>query len=327
MVLVLSRDEITSLLTMRDTIEVVEASFRDLADGRVVMPVRPTLRVDDPPGVVNVMPAYLAGAGAIGLKLVSSYPRNPSAFGIASVQATILYSDVRNGQLLAVMEGGGITAIRTGAASGVATKYLARPESSIVGVLGSGVQAVTQLEAVCAVRPIRMARVYSPTQAHRTAYAETMTSRLHVDVVPVDTAEEATTGADIIIAATAAREPVLRGTWLAPGTHINGIGTHTPDTRELDETVIARSKVVVDDREAALREAGDLLIPMASKLINQDPIYAALGEIITGRKAGRVSTEEITLFKSQGLAMQDVATAKFVYERARAQGVGREVVL
>jgi ornithine cyclodeaminase/alanine dehydrogenase len=326
-VLVLTRDEIASLLTMRDTIEVVEAAFRELADGRVVMPVRPTLRVADPPGLVNVMPAYLAGANAIGLKLVSSYPRNPATFGIPSVQATILYSDVRNGQLLAIMEAGAITAIRTGAASGVATKYLARPDSSVVGILGSGVQAATQLEAVCTVRSIKTARVYSPTRAHRTAYAETMTSHLHVDVVPVDTAEEAVTRADIIVAATAAREPVLRGAWLAPGTHVNGIGTHTPDTRELDETVIARSKVVVDDREAALREAGDLLIPIAAKLISQDPIYAALGEIITGRKVGRTNNDEITLFKSQGLAMQDVATAKLVYDRARSRGVGTEVEL
>jgi len=326
-VLVLTRADVAALLTMHDAIEVVEAAFRELADGQVVMPVRPTLRVADPPGVVNVMPAYLARAGALGLKLVSAYPRNPATVGIPSVQATVLYSDPRSGRLLAVMEGGYLTAVRTGAASAVATRYLARPASRVAGVLGSGVQAATQLEAVCAVRPVTRARVYSPTPGHRTAFARTMSERLRIEVVAVDTAQEAVEGADIVIAATAAREPVLRGIWLAPGAHVNGVGTHTPEARELDEVVITRSKVVVDEREAAMREAGDLLIPMAAGLIGPAHIYAALGEIVTGRRAGRTSEEEITLFKSQGLAMQDVATAKLVYDRARQQGVGTEVDL
>jgi alanine dehydrogenase len=325
--LILTREDVVSVLTMKDAIDAVEESFRDLAQGNADMPLRPTIRVSQPPGVVNVMPAYLGKMGALGVKLVSSYPENPAKFSLPTVQATILYSDHRTGALLAVMEGGYITAVRTGAASGVATKYLARRDSRIAGVLGSGIQAQTQLEAMCAVRAIKLAKVFSPTPAHRAAFAERMAAKLSIEVIPVSDAAEAVKGCDIVIAASAAKTPIVMGDWISPGTHINGIGSHTPDARELDEKTIKKSKIVVDSMEAALREAGDLLIPMANGVIRQDHIYAELGELVLGRKPGRDNDDEITLFKSQGLAIEDVSTAKAVYEKAKAQGKGTDLRL
>lgn len=327
MALILNREEVASVLTMKDAIEAVEQAFRDLAEGKADMPLRPTIRVADPPGVVNVMPAYLAAMGALGMKLVSGYPENPAKHGMPTIQATILYSDCRTGKLLAVMEGGHITAVRTGAASGVATKYMARKNSAAAGVLGSGVQAETQLEAVCAVRPIKTVKVFSPTAAHRESFAKRMSERLGVEVTPVDRAEKAVRGLDIVIAASSSKTPILLGDWLAPGTHVNGIGSHTIDARELDENAVKRARVVVDSMEAALREAGDLLMPMADGVIGKDHIFAELGELVVGKKAGRSGDGEITLFKSQGLAIEDVSTAKLVYEKAKAQGKGTELPL
>ena len=327
MALILNREEVASLLTMKDAIEAVEESFRDLAQGNADMPLRPTIRVSQPPGVVNVMPAYLGRMGALGVKLVSSYPENPGKFNLPTVQATILYSDHRTGELLAVMDGGYITAVRTGAASGVATQYLARRDCRIAGVLGSGIQAQTQLEAMCAVRTIKVAKVFSPTPAHRASFAERMAAKLGIEVIPVSDAAQAVKGCDIVVAASAAKTPILMGDWLSPGTHINGIGSHTPDARELDEKTIRKSKIVVDSMEAALREAGDLLMPMADGVIGKNHIYGELGELVLGKKTGREHNDEITLFKSQGLAIEDVSTAKAVYEKAKAQGKGTDLRL
>jgi ornithine cyclodeaminase/alanine dehydrogenase len=323
--LILNREEIAAVLTMKDTIEAVEQAFRDLAEGKAEMPLRSTIRVADPPGLINVMPAYLGTLGALGVKLVSSYPQNPGKFKMPTVQATILLSDHKSGRLLAVLEGGYITAVRTGAASGVATKYMARQNSVSAGILGSGIQAETQLEAVCVVRPINSARVFSPTPAHRESFARRMSAKLGIDVKPVGGAAEAVRGCDIVIAASSAKQPILKGEWLAPGTHINGIGSHSTDARELDEIAVKRSIVVVDSLEAAMREAGDLLMPMADGVIGKDHVYAELGEVVLGKKAGRAGDEEITLFKSQGLAIEDVSTAQLVYEKAKAHGKGTEL--
>lgn len=327
MALVLNRNEVASILTMKDAIDVVEQSFRDLAEGNADMPLRPTIRVSQPPGLINVMPAYLGKMRALGMKLVSSYLENPVKFGIPTVQATILYCDSESGQLLAIMDGGYITAVRTGAASGVATKYLARPNSRIIGLLGSGIQAETQLQAVCAVREIKRAQVFSPTPAHRKSFAERMSGKLGIEIIPVDHPAEAVKGCDIVIAASSAKTPIVSGDWLSPGTHINAIGSHAANTRELDESTIKRSKVVVDSMEAALREGGDILIPIADGVIGQDHIYGELGELVIGRKPGRTTNDEITLFKSHGLAIEDVSTAKLVYEKAKSQGKGVELTI
>ena len=217
--------------------------------------------------------------------------------------------------------------MRTGAVSGVASKYLARKDSKVVGVFGAGVQARTQLMAICEVRPIEEARVYDVIGSAAKRYAEEMSKQLGIDVKPVDNPIKAVKGCDIIVTATTSKTPVFKGDWVENGTHINGIGSHTPTTRELDSTIIKRAKVVVDSYEACLREAGDILIPINEGIITKDHIYAELSEIVTGKKPGRVNDEEITVFKSVGLAIQDASTALKAYQLALKKGVGKKVEL
>jgi ornithine cyclodeaminase/alanine dehydrogenase len=327
MVLALSRQDVATALSMKVAIAAMEQAFQEMGEGTIDMPLRQTLNIKKNQGITSVMPAYLDKMGALGLKLVSSYPGNPARFGLPTVQATILYCDSQTGQLIAIMEAGFITAVRTGAASGVATKLLARPDSRIVGIIGSGVQAETQLEAMCAVRNIAQANVFSPTLTHRTSFADRMSERLGIDVSAVENPKAAVERCDIVITSSSAKTPVLNGDWLSPGTHINAIGSHSPDARELDTRAIQRSKVVVDSMEAALREAGDLMMPLAEGVIERSHVYAELGELVLGQKTGRVDPEEITLFKSQGLAIEDVSAAKLVYEVAKERKLGVEISL
>jgi alanine dehydrogenase len=297
MTLLLSRQDVQTVLTMQATIEAVEEAFRQQALGNVVMPLRTAIRIPAYKGLHLGMPAYIGG--------------ETDALGAP----------------LAIMDAGFLTAMRTGAVSGVATKYLARRDASVVGVFGAGVQARTQLMAVCEVRPITQALVLDVSPDAQCVYCEEMSAQLGFDVVPEDDARELVETADILVAASSAHEPLFDGAWLQPGTHINGIGSHSPGARELDTTTIQRSKVVVDLREAALAEAGDLMMPIEEGAITADHIHASLGEVVAGQRPGRESEEEISLFKSVGLALQDVSTAVQVYRLALEQGVGQEVRL
>jgi ornithine cyclodeaminase/alanine dehydrogenase len=260
------------------------------------------------------------------MKLVTVYPDNPGQHGLPTILATVLLNDPRTGQLIAIMDGAYLTAMRTGAASGVATKYLARPDAKVVGIFGAGIQARTQLMAMCAVRPIVAARVYDPMTELAGAFCRDMSQALGITVQPVTEPRGAVDGCDIIVAASTSKVPVFDGQWLAPGTHINGVGSHSLDAREVDSLTIQRSKVVVDLRSAALAEAGDLVTPINAGEITAEHIYADLGEIVTG-KPGRTDAGEITFFKSVGLAIQDVSTATKVYELARQKGIGQEINL
>ena len=326
MALILTRDDVKSVLTMKDCIDVVEDAFKQLALGNVVMPTRPTIRIPKYKATVNAMPAYIGGVDALGLKLVGGYLDNPTK-GLPTVQATILLIDGTNGSTLAVMDGTFITAVRTGAASGVATKHLAAEDATTAAIIGAGVQARTQLAAVCQVRPISSARVFARSGEHRREFASEMSRSMGIEVTPAESAEEAVRGAQIVCTASTSKTPVLDGTWLEPGVHVNCAGSHSPDARELDTTTVVRSTVVVDSRDAALAEAGDLLIPIANGDIAEDHIKAELGEVVAGTKPGRSDPGEITLFKSQGLAIQDVATASLVFRLASERGIGTQVNL
>ncbi|MCS7364783.1 MAG: ornithine cyclodeaminase family protein [archaeon GB-1867-035] len=327
MVLVLDRETLKSILTMKDTIDAVEEAFKYFGLGKVKMPMRPAIRIDEYNGLILYMPAYIGGMDALAVKVVSVYPDNPTKYNKPTVLGTVLLNDSKTGDLLAIMEGGFITAMRTGAVSGVATKYLARKDSKVVGVFGAGVQARTQLMAVCEVRPIEEARVYDIYKHAAERYAEEMSKELGINIKVVDEALDAVKGCDIIITATTSKVPVFKGEWLEAGTHINGIGSHTPDARELDSITIKKSKVVVDSYEACLKEAGDIIIPINEGVITKDHIYAELGEIVTGKKPGRVNDNEITLFKSVGLAIQDASTALKAYQLALRKKVGRTISL
>jgi ornithine cyclodeaminase/alanine dehydrogenase len=273
------------------------------------------------------MPAFVGGAaGALGLKVVTVYPDNPAKHQLPTTIGTLLLNDARTGALLAIMDAGLLTAMRTGAASGVATKHLARADARTVGVFGAGVQARTQLWAVSEVRGIQRALVCDIAAPAREKFAEEMTARLGF---PIESTDDplACLDCDILIAATSSRTPLFDGARLRPGTHINGVGAHSPDAREFDLTAVKRSKFVADHAPACLAEAGELMIPIKEGALTEAAIHASLGEIVAGLKPGRASAEEITFFKSCGLAVQDVATAARVYQLARARGVGAEIAI
>ena len=331
MPLLLTRKDVESVLTMKEAIAAVEEGFRQLALGHVIMPQRTAIRIPEHHGLHLGMPAYVGGTeggGSLALKVVTVYPDNPSSYGLPTTIGTLLLNDPRTGALVAIMDAGFLTAMRTGAVSGVATRYLAREDARSVGVFGAGVQARTQLIAVCAVRPIEQAIVYDPVQEAREKYATEMSERLAISVEPTGDPRvcvEAGNDGGVIVTASASKTPVFEGAWLSPGVHINGIGSHSPDGRELDTETIRRAKVVPDQVSACLAEAGDLIIPIQEGAITEEHIHASLGEVVAGLKPGRESAEEITLFKSVGLAVQDAATAGRVYELAREAGVGVKI--
>jgi len=328
MTLLLSRKDVESVLKMQDCLAAVETAFGELARGKANMPQRSVIRVSEHKGLFLGMPAYIGGdLNALGLKVVTVYPDNPTQHDLPTTLGTLMFCDPATGKAIAIMDAGYLTAVRTGAASGVATKYLARDESKTCVVFGAGVQARKQLEALKIVRPIEKVYVLDVVPEAKERFAADMSAELGLDITPTDDAQSALNEADIVVTASSSHDPVFDGNWLKPGTHINNIGSHSPDARELDTTAVARSKFVADLREANLAEAGDILIPIKEEAVTEDHIYASLGEIVVGTKPGRENSEEITIFKSCGLAIQDVSTASAVYKAARERGVGTEVEL
>ncbi len=329
MVRVLTESDIVSLVGMKEAIDVLEGAFKEYSEKSVEMPLRLTIRTNQPPGIFSVMPSFLKKSRALGMKLVTFFPENPRWRGKRATQATILYNDSRTGELLAVMEGSYITKLRTGAASGLASKYLSRKDSKIVGILGSGPQAEKQLEALCTQRPaITKAKVYSKTKENRMKFASSMSKKLGIEVHSVDSAKEAVADSDIVSTATSAKEPVLLGEWLESGTHVNAIGSGVPDLKEIDQSVLLRAdRIVADSISAAVRESGDLIGPLERGVITMEKFYSDLGDVVAGLRQGRVAYDEVTLFKSVGISIEDVAVAKFVYDAALQGGVGQEISL
>jgi len=326
MALLLTRSDVEAALPMAECIASQEYAFREHGRGNAVTPHRLGLKTPGQDGLYIAMPSYLGGDpnGTMAVKVLTFYPNNPAA-GLPAITATVLLHDPATGALLAIMDGASITGLRTAAGSAVATKYLARAEAATVGILGSGVQAETHLAAMCAVRPVQTAWVYSRDRDRRTDFAERMAARLGIEVTPVSSARAAIEGAEIVVTATTAREPIVDGDWFAPGVHINCVGSGIPDRRELDDKIVQRAKIVVDTYDSALAEAGDLLIPMAQGLLTKEALHADLGEILTGQKVGRTDETEITIFKSVGVALQDVGAAAWIYRRAKELGLGQVV--
>lgn len=312
MVLFLREDDVRSLLRMDEVIAAVEAAFREHGEGRAGN--RPRQRTVADGTVLHVMSGGVPSAGVMGLKAYSSARAGTRFLGL-------LYS-AQTGDLLAVMEADALGQLRTGAASAVATRALARPEAGSVGIIGTGRQARSQLLGVSRVRPIALVKCYSRTAARAEAFADEMVRELGMEVAAVASAEEAVEDVDIIITITTAREPVLRGAWLRPGVHINAAGSNAATRRELDADAVARSAVIaVDDLAQARLECGDLIQAEAAGVPAWDRAVE-LGAILAGRAPGRTAAEEITLFESQGIAIEDVVTMKLAYERARAAGIG-----
>ncbi len=322
----LSAREVVQALPMARAIEAMKAAFRQLSDGQALAPTRIHIEAREPRGDALFMPSYIPADGRMGLKIVTVYPGN-AALGLPLIQAIVVVLDAATGTPVAIMDGASLTAIRTGAASGAATDLLARPDAAVAAIFGAGPQARTQLEAVCTVRPIREARVCDPDTSRASAFAAEMALRLGIPVRAAPSASAALAGADVVCTATTSREPVFADADLAPGTHINAIGSYKPHVREIPEETVCRALVVVDHRPAALAEAGDLLIPIQKGLIGPEHIHAELGEIAAGRRLGRQSPEQVTLFKSVGVAVQDLAAAGQVLASAERLGLGTELSL
>ncbi len=322
--LILNKKDLEELLSMEEVLDVLAIGFQEAKEGRCAVPVRFHLSIEDYQGQFLYMPAYLSGLKQSGTKIVSVFPQNPSR-GKPTIYATYLLCDPTTGELLAMMEGATLTGIRTGGASGLATRYLARRDARILGIIGTGFQSFFQVRAVQAIRSIEEVRAYDVDRKRLQHFCRGMAP--FIKAIPVSTPSEAVRESDILITATTSHTPVFMGKDLKPGTHINAIGAFRPDMRETDDETVLRSKIVVDTYEGCFKEAGDLLIPMQNGILKEEAIYGDLGDLVTGRKEGRTSASEITFFKSVGFAMEDVVTAHYAYEKALRQGKGQNIEL
>ena len=325
MALLLGRQTIQNLLDMEKMIEILRQAFGELSSGSAVMPQRTAVADGDVNGWYAFMPAQLKKMGALGVKSVTVYKDNPAWHGLPATLATIVLMDSQTGQTLAVMDGGYITAMRTGAVTGLATKYLARKNAKVAGVMGAGVQARTQLWGMATGANSEKALVFSldPPEVQK-AFAGETSEMLGMPIEVAASGRELVESVDILSLATTATTPNIDADWIGPGLHINGIGSHAVGVRELDTATVVKSKLVCDQVDACLAEAGDIQIPIEEGALNPDDIYGEIGELITGAKAGRESDDEVTLFKSVGLSIQDISAAHYVYQRALEEGVGTE---
>ena len=322
-VLLISKKDVEGLLSMKEVMDAVEGAFRYKALGRVQMP--PKIYVAFPKGDFRTMPCYIPDLGFGGVKVVNVHPENPRKYNLPTVMATIILIEPETGRPLAIMDGTWITDMRTGAAGGVAAKYLARRDSKVIGMVGAGTQARTQLLALTEVFDIGEVRVYSRSLESCERFKKDV-AYLDLNISIKGKVEEAVRGCDILVTTTPVTQPIVEDEWVDEGMHINAIGADAPLKEELDPRILKRAKIVVDDIEQACH-SGEINVPLSKGIISRADIYAELGEIIAGKKVGRVTDSEITIFDSTGLAIQDIATAAVVYKRAREQGLGSEVEL
>jgi ornithine cyclodeaminase/alanine dehydrogenase-like protein (mu-crystallin family) len=321
-ILILNEAEVVRLLSIAECIEVMEQALSALARGEFSQPLRTIFKPDKVKGVLAMMPAFRAGQEPLfGLKAICVFPGN-AAIGKDAHQGGVLLFSGETGEPLAMANASAITSIRTAAVSAVATRSLAREDASELAIIGAGVQAHAHLEAISCVRSIRRARIASLRLDRARRFAEEMEIKFSFAVEAVATAEAAVRGADLIVTATNAREPVLKREWISPGTHINAVGTYSPSAREIDTATMTAATLFVDRRESALNEAGDYLIAAKEGAIGPEHIRAEVGEVLIGAHPGRTSPDEITIFKSLGLAIEDLSAVAYLYYKARQQGVG-----
>jgi len=320
-VLIANQDVVSKLLSMEECIEVMTEALKMLAGGDVMLPLRNMLILPGGDNLMGLMPSYLGGIQSVGVKVIAAFPSN---FGSEydTHQGVVILFDTQHGLLRAIVDGTSITAIRTAAVSGVATRLLARPEAGDLAIIGAGTQAHTHLQAMKIVRSLRRVRVFSLPLEGAYAFAKNETDRHGIPIEVKETAQEAVEGADLICTTTTATKPVLQGDWISPGAHINAVGAFQPTTRELDSEAVVKARLFVDRKESTLKEAGEFLIPKGEGLIGDDHIVAELGDLLTGKDPGRLSTSEITLFKSLGIAIEDLAAAHYVLQKASAQQSG-----
>jgi len=313
----LARADVESVLTMADAIDVVEDAFREYARGNVRMPLR--IAVDMPEydnGMHGVMHGYVGGdVDALAIK----------AARLGGGRIWVFLFNPEDGALRSLMDGGSITALRTAAVCGVAAKYLARSDAEVLGLFGAGRQGRTHVAAINEVRPLKLVKIFDPVPGKAAEFAGEISDQLGIEVVEADSPQATVTGSDMISVTASTKAPVFEGKWLDKGMHVTSIGSHGPKIQEIDSDTVARAKVVVDSKDAIMAEGGDILIPLSEGLISEEHIYAELGDLVTDTKPGRTSDDEITLYKSVGLALQDVAAAERAFRLAEEQGIGAVV--
>jgi len=321
---VITHDEVPDLLPMRECIDVMAETLKAVARGEAVQPLRSLMWLPDKSGLLGLMPAHLGSPACVGIKVVTVMPGNHGT-EFDSHQGAVLLFEVEHGSLLAVIDASSITAIRTAAVSGAATALLACEDAGDLAMLGSGVQARTNLEAMRTVRKLRRVRVWSRREESARVFADREGKRQGIAIEAVGSAREAVEGADLVCTTTSAREPVLLGDWLRPGVHINAVGACFPNARELDSAAVAKSRLFVDRRESTLKESGDFLIPKAEGRFGDEHIVGEVGDVLLDRIPGRRSRAEITLFKSLGIAVEDLAAAHRIHHNSIRAHRGVEI--
>jgi len=322
----LSAADVRRALPMKEAVEVMKEAFRELSESRAIVPPRTHVAVPEHQGGVLVMPAYSPDTARFGVKVITLFENNP-ALNLPFIQAMVMVFDATTGSALAIMEGTSLTAIRSGAASGAATDLLARADARKVAIFGAGLQARTQLDAMCAVRAICSASVFDQDPTRAATFARDASAELGICVSVALSSAEALDGADVICTATTSATPVFADCEVAVGTHINAIGSYKPHMREIPAATVVRAHVVVDQLDAAWAEAGDLILPLQAGLIELGHLRAELGELVAGTKPGRSDAQALTFFKSVGIAIQDLAAASRVLANAGVLGLGTEVRL
>jgi ornithine cyclodeaminase len=315
--LFVNKEKIASLLPMDECIEVMQKMFSSLAAGECLQPLRNIMRLPDGSGVLGMMPGHAAKLGVMGIKVISVFHANKEA-GFPSHQGIVILFDAKNGQPLMLFDALEITAIRTAAASAVATKLLSREKSSILAIIGSGEQAKRHIEAMLIVRNIKQINLWSRNENNARHLVNELSAEYNIPIHIKKNVQQAVENADIICTVTASKEPIVLGDWIAAGTHINAVGSSTAFSRELDTTAIARSKLFTDRYESIFNEAGDFLIPKKEGAVTDDHVKAEIGEVLSGTKKGRENDEEITVFKSLGIAAEDIFSAYHIYEKLNA---------
>ena len=312
--LFINKEKIASLLPMKECIEVMEKMFRSLTAGECLQPLRNIMRLPDGSGVLGMMPGHAGNYGVMGIKVITVFHNNSEA-GLPSHQGIVMLFDAKNGQPLMLFDALEITAIRTAAASAVATKLLSGKNSSTLAIIGSGEQARRHIEAILLVRNIKQVNLWSRKETNAKHLVDEVAGKHNVSIHIKEQVQQAVQNADIICTVTASKEPIVLGEWISDGAHINAVGSSTPFARELDTTAILRSKLFTDRYESIFNEAGDFLIPKKEGVVTDEHVKAEIGEVLSGTKKGRENDEEITVFKSLGIAAEDIFSAYHIYKK------------
>ena len=321
----LSRNDVMQLLMMNDQINILEKAFTDLSNGQTIMPQRTPIIAENHNGLALFMPAYVKGMGALGAKIVTVYKENLPKYNLPTILGTISLLDDKTGAPIAIMDGGYLTAMRTGGVAGLATKYLARKDAEVHTLFGTGGMARTHAWAVDQASNIeKLILISVDSQEKKEAFRDSLKDIIKCEIEIADNPQTAVEAADVVTLITSSKDPIIDGDWIKPGTHINGIGSHAPAMRELDTKTVVKSKVICDLVEACKPEAGDFIIPVNNGEWSWDNAHGSLGDVITGKILARESDDEITLFKSVGLAIQDMSTALHVYNQANKKNIGTD---